>query len=518
MAGILIIRLKGLGDIVHVVPSLEAIRRSHPHESIGFLCQKPFGDIIPPSLGIKIFQIPSKASLFQTLHVIRMIRREKYDKVFDLFSNPRTALISLFSGISWKAGFNYRVRKFAYNHIFVPQDPNRHLSELFWEFFRKFGFEGKIDHPNLEPGYEADAKADEILAASGSSFPLLGLNPHASYPSKAWPPEHYESIAKKWFDETGSKSILFWGPGEEGETQRLIQKIGSAKVFTHPPLSIRELLALISKLDLFVTADTGPMNIAWAQQTPTIALFGPTTRKAVAPKGPQHRILYAKNLECLQCHLEICPRKDCMTRITPDDVFKLIKTDYTYLFLKNNDAKRKAVFIDRDGTLNPDPGYISHPDSFHLFPGVGKALAKLKEAGYLLVLITNQSGIARRLYNKKDLYSIHEKMTRELMHEGVKLDRIYFCPHHPDFPSENGVTKCHCRKPAPGMFLNAIKDLNINPKISYAVGDKKSDTAAARQAGVVPIMIGDVQRSGKGDVQIFPSLATAIEWILYEKN
>ncbi len=174
----------------------------------------------------------------------------------------------------------------------------------------------------------------------------------------------------------------------------------------------------------------------------------------------------------------------------------------------------KAIFLDRDGTLNPDPGYISDPNDFELFPGAADALAKLKQAGFLLVLITNQSGIARGKISHSALEKIHSKLQSKLHEKDVELDAIYFCPHHPDFPSDDGTTECDCRKPKSGMVLKAIKDLNINPQESFFIGDRKSDLLAALGAGVEPVIISENVFAGYEEISFYADLKGAVQHIL----
>lgn len=174
----------------------------------------------------------------------------------------------------------------------------------------------------------------------------------------------------------------------------------------------------------------------------------------------------------------------------------------------------RAIFLDRDGTLNPDPGYISDPALLKLYPGTGEALKRLQQAGYLLVVVTNQSGIARGLLTHEQLAAIHNKLQQLLGEFSVKLSGIYYCPHHPDFPDANGVAACFCRKPKPGLILQAIKELQIAPEHSYMIGDKPSDIEAALNAGVTPVFIGDKPAPGFASVINFPTLSEAAAWIL----
>jgi HAD superfamily hydrolase (TIGR01662 family) len=152
----------------------------------------------------------------------------------------------------------------------------------------------------------------------------------------------------------------------------------------------------------------------------------------------------------------------------------------------------RAIFLDRDGTLNPDPGYISDPELFNLYPGTGEALSRLQQAGYLLILITNQSGIARGLLTHAQLAAIH----------------------HPDFPDADGVAACSCRKPEPGLILQAIEELQIDPEHSFMIGDKTSDVELGLNAGVTPVFIGAEPAPGFASVVNFATLSEVADWIL----
>jgi len=332
MPGTLVIRLKGMGDIVHLLPSLEMLSSQEHLRPIALLCQAPFGDVVPDDLGIELIQIPAHASPMKMFEIVRRIRKRRFDRLFDLFVNPRTALISFLSGIPRRSGFAHRGRMYAYHETWTPPDPNLHLAHLFRDFFAQFGIVGDIGHPRLAASAESAARAVSILSSLGMARPLLGVNPHTTYSSKAWPEGHFENLIRRWHAATGTKALLFWGPGERAATDRLLAKLGSGLAVTHEALSIRDFIALLGRLDLFVTGDTGPMNLAWALGTPTVALFGPTTRRAVAPVGERHLSLHHPTLECLQCHKETCDDGRCMTEMTPEIVFDAIYKKHPALF------------------------------------------------------------------------------------------------------------------------------------------------------------------------------------------
>ncbi|MFX1503149.1 MAG: D-glycero-beta-D-manno-heptose 1,7-bisphosphate 7-phosphatase [Promethearchaeota archaeon] len=136
----------------------------------------------------------------------------------------------------------------------------------------------------------------------------------------------------------------------------------------------------------------------------------------------------------------------------------------------------KAIFLDRDGVINKEVSYLSNPDKFEFIDGSIEALKILKQKKFLLIVITNQAGIARGFLTEETLKRIHNKMIDNLMQNGVKLDDIYYCPHHPDFTGP-----CECRKPNPGMIFNAKSKYNIDLPQSYMVGDTLNDI----QTGIV---------------------------------
>ncbi|MCE0558092.1 D-glycero-beta-D-manno-heptose 1,7-bisphosphate 7-phosphatase [Motilimonas sp. E26] len=147
-------------------------------------------------------------------------------------------------------------------------------------------------------------------------------------------------------------------------------------------------------------------------------------------------------------------------------------------------VSKPAVFIDRDGVLNVDHGYVYEVDDFEFVEGAIEACQEIKQKGYLLVLVTNQSGIGRGYYSEDDFMNLTEWMDWSLADRDVDLDGIYYCPHHPEATVEEYKQVCECRKPAPGMLLTATKELGIDLANSYFVGDKTADIQAGIAAGV----------------------------------
>ncbi len=175
------------------------------------------------------------------------------------------------------------------------------------------------------------------------------------------------------------------------------------------------------------------------------------------------------------------------------------------------------MFLDRDGTLNYDPGYLRVAAELKLLAGVGPSLARLKRAGARLVVVTNQSGVGRGIITLKDLEAIHARLQGLLEQEDAALDAIYFCPHHPD-------DGCRCRKPNVGMVERAVSELQLDLRRAYLIGDHARDIQLATRVGAKAILIAtalvDAQSLEKLKVEqampdaVVKSMAKAVDWIL----
>lgn len=146
--------------------------------------------------------------------------------------------------------------------------------------------------------------------------------------------------------------------------------------------------------------------------------------------------------------------------------------------------KRPAVFIDRDGTISEEVGYVNHPARFRLFPYSAEAIRILNDAGWLAILITNQAGVARGYFAEDVIHRVHDQLTRDLQNESARLDAIYYCAHHPSVGEPPYRFDCDCRKPKPGLIQQAANDFEIDLAASWMAGDRYSDVELARNAGL----------------------------------
>lgn len=185
---------------------------------------------------------------------------------------------------------------------------------------------------------------------------------------------------------------------------------------------------------------------------------------------------------------------------------------------------RAAVFLDRDGTVNEEVGYLRDLNDLKLIPGAASAIRKLNESGIAVVLVTNQSGVARGYFSEAFVKETHALLSSMLAQEGARFDGIYYCPHHPTAGESEYTMVCDCRKPATGLLDRAAHDLSIDLHKSFMVGDKWSDVELGHRAGCRSVMVktgfGSDEAGNKRPLHVKEpeytahNLADAVDWII----
>ena len=189
--------------------------------------------------------------------------------------------------------------------------------------------------------------------------------------------------------------------------------------------------------------------------------------------------------------------------------------------------KKRAVFLDRDGTINEDVGYPGAYGQVHVYPYSLEAIRRINEAGFAVVVVTNQSGVGRGFFTEEALLEIHEKLSADLLVAGARLDAIYYCPHFQGSSIPGYDLDCLCRKPLPGMGIKAREDLDIELEGSYMVGDKEEDIRFGLAIGATPILVltgygkGMLSRLRENKIEpafVAADLGEAVDWILRREN
>jgi D-glycero-D-manno-heptose 1,7-bisphosphate phosphatase len=183
--------------------------------------------------------------------------------------------------------------------------------------------------------------------------------------------------------------------------------------------------------------------------------------------------------------------------------------------------KNKAIFLDRDGVINVEKNFVLSPDEMELLPGATEAIQKINLSDYLVIVVTNQSAVARNLISLEVLHEIHHKLRKDLKDGNASVDAIYYCPHHPDFDPQKGnpefTMECECRKPKPGMLFDAANDLNVDLRNSFLIGDSQRDIIAGKKAGCMTIGVRtgkNIENSSIKPDYIFDDILMAINYIL----
>jgi len=383
----------------------------------------------------------------------------------------------------------------------------------------------------------------ERLAKAGiaATDTLIGINPGSIYGgAKRWLPDRFAESTERLcrrLNESGdgrTAVVILGAKGEEQLGRDIAAHLSAPSVNLSGVTTIRELMATVKRCAVLVTNDTGPMHVASAFQVPVVAIFGPTDWRTTSPYGANHALV-RHPVDCAPCMLRECPIDHrCMTGVSVDQVYEAAVERLSGLFgssrlsgsnqinqtnkmSQTNVLEGFTVFLDRDGTLNYDSGYLKSASELKLLPGVGPALARLKAAGARLVVVTNQSGVGRGILTLKDLEAIHARLEGLLEQDDAALDAIYFCPHHPD-------DGCRCRKPARGMVDRAVSELQVDLRRSYLIGDHARDVQLAKAVGAKAILV----TSGRVDEQainmlraqqampdtIVQSMTEAVDWIL----
>ncbi len=203
--------------------------------------------------------------------------------------------------------------------------------------------------------------------------------------------------------------------------------------------------------------------------------------------------------------------------------------------MQKKEKKQAAVFLDRDGTINEEVGYLDRPEKLRLLSGAARAIRRINESGMKAIVVTNQSGVARGFFDEAMVAAIHDKLQKMLAAQGAWIDRFYYCPHHPTHGQGEYLKECPCRKPSPGMLLKAASELDLALADSYIVGDTLKDIEAGGRAGVRGALvrtgygnesagkIADFSAAASGMAVWQPSLVAvnleeAVAWIMTERG
>jgi heptosyltransferase II len=541
-----------LGDAVMCEPALRGLRGLFPDAQVTLLVKPAVADLFVGHPAVtRLLTYDSKgrhAGFSGKWALAKQLRRQGFDLAV-LFQNAfEAAFLTFLARVPRRYGYATDGRSLLLSDPVAVPDPRMliHQVRYYWDLLKPLGLTGDPPVPELVVLPEEE-QAMVGRCAQGGLTPtdiVVGINPGSTYgDAKRWLPERFaevtERLCRTIHTSPGQQVsvVIFGAKGEERLGQEIAARLSSRSLVLSGATTIRELMAAVKRCSLLLTNDTGPMHIASAFKVPVVAVFGPTDWRTTSPFGGAHAIV-REPVDCAPCLLRECPIDHrCMTRVTVDQVYEAATKQTSGLFglsrlsrssglnqtnqmnqiNQTNVLDGVTVFLDRDGTLNYDPGYLKIAADLKLLAGVGPALARLKKVGAKLVVVTNQSGVGRGILTLKDLEAIHARLQGLLEQEDVALDAIYFCPHHPD-------DGCRCRKPNVGMVERAVSELQLDFRRFYLIGDHARDIQLAHRVGAKSVLLTptpvDAQSLERLKAEkampdaMAKSMAEAVDWIL----
>ncbi|MEA1981275.1 MAG: HAD-IIIA family hydrolase [candidate division Zixibacteria bacterium] len=467
---ILIIRFSSLGDIILSSATAINYRINYPQSEICFLTKKQFQPLLEMFEAVDtIFTIPDKSDKKFLYNFLLELDKQNFDIVVDLHGNLR----------SW---FSRKILSASETVVY----PKQRLKRLQIVKQKKF-LDNKIHSIDLyndtllqlnkkvychRPVIKADDSSIKDSINLDNTKQTILIAPGASHPTKKYPIDKFAEVGEKLKD----KFNIVWAVTDEDK-----DAINTENILVNYPIS--ELASFMKKADLSITNDSGIAHLSSAVGTPNIALFGPThPALGFAPRGLNDIVLEV-NEYCRPCSRHgkrKCKRDQqyCFTKIEPQQI-----VENANKILNQKNYICKAAFIDRDGTIIVDKHFLSDPNEIEFISNSVNALKKIKNLGYKLIIISNQSGVARGYFDVDTVEKINSKLLEMLLVQGVEIDGLYYCPHYPNGNNRDYSFLCNCRKPSPGMIESAAKDLNLDIKNSIVIGDKTDDFFLGKVVG-----------------------------------
>jgi ADP-heptose:LPS heptosyltransferase len=333
---ILVIRLKGIGDVILSTPFLRALKKAFPKAEIHYLTREASAPLLQNDpLVHKVWIHPEKkAPLGELFHFLGELRAERFDWAMDLAAEPRSAWLTLVTGAPLRVGFDIRLRRWAFNYRVPPKRyERRYQAEVLLDILRDLGLatDGNETQIVLAPGDLDWAKGEWEKGEFANLKKKIGLNPTGTWSSKRWPADHWRRLALKFHQQWGVKPVLVGGPNDAEILQEISWGI-EGSVLKMPVTGLLKAAAFISRLDLLIGNDGTPQHLAQAFGTPSLTLCGPHWGMSwVKPNDPKHHYLQ-HFLDCGPCDRNVCPHpkrenaaghfhQECMVRISPEKVF-----------------------------------------------------------------------------------------------------------------------------------------------------------------------------------------------------
>ncbi|MBM7622949.1 lipopolysaccharide heptosyltransferase II [Sporohalobacter salinus] len=328
---IVVIDLLYMGDLLFATSFFRNLRKKYPKAKIDLIVNANFYDIIANNPHFdEVYAYDKNWTIPESISFAWELRQNDYDLGLNIHGNWRTAILLKIINPDYSVGYGTKGRGIWLDRVLTPSQ-NKHMVEVYLDFLRELDF-NKIDEQGLE--LEVDSKAQEdmedFLASQGikEGDSLVGLNTGGSWPTKQWTQEGFAQLADKLQQDYDSRVIFFGGPGDVKRVEKITAQMETEPIIAAGKTSLKELVALANCCDLFISGDTGPVHVAAAVGTQTIAIFGPSNEVKYRPYGTQHKVVKT-DLACRSCGEHHCPKEhhNCMRKITVEEILDRVEEE-----------------------------------------------------------------------------------------------------------------------------------------------------------------------------------------------
>ena len=527
MKRILVIRLGAIGDVILASPALLNLKLSFPDAAIYLLTRPKTAGIAKRFAGVdKIIEFPQKGGLIDLFKYGEQLDGYGFDYAVDLHGNIRSKYLMKHISAPVKVQYNKRrwerVRSVSPGKMKEVKEGSPHTIDLYNDAVLKCG--GKIYARRPILTLDKDIPVARLFDNDSAT---IAIAPGASYPTKRWPAERFIAFMQAAYDKLDANILLILSHQERGIAEAK-HNIPLNRLRIRIDADLVELASIISEANLLVCNDSGLAHLGSAVGTPVMALFGPThPTLGFAPRGLKDAVIQVDEF-CRPCSLHgktPCFREEqfCFTRIGVEDVLARAEE-----MLRGKGRGERALFIDRDGTLIKEKEFIKDAADIEPETGSVEAIKAARAAGFKIIVLSNQSGVARGFFTEDNVKAINRRIAEIFRAEGAEIEDMFYCPHFPGGEVSEYAIDCDCRKPAPGMVEEACRKHNINPFRSFVIGDKLSDIKLAAVTGGRGILV----RTGYGaneeeqlrrlklpsPAAITENLFEAVKYILEKRN
>ncbi len=484
MKKILVIRFSSLGDVILTSPTVLNLKIAFPDSNITFLTKERFSEVVQRFPGVdRVVTIANNATGRQLLRVLFELENSRFDTIVDLHGSLRSWFARKTISATHRVVYEKRrLERFLSIGRKRLASESPHTIDLYNGCVTQLGARAVANRPVMMLTGEDHRVPKQF---DPGEEPYIVIAPGAAHPVKQWPLERFVETAQTLSADSNRKIVWALTEADAAVIGGESAVADQVKLINCP---IPYLGAIIERADVLVANDSGIAHLGSAVGTPVVALFGPThPTLGFSPRGMNDRIVQVDE-RCRPCSRHgkrSCHRDQryCFTQITPSTVAETVQA------VAESSGRSRAFFVDRDGTIIKEKHFLADPDGVEFEEGAVEALRLIGEMGYKIVILSNQSGVARGKLDIAQVEQVNARLLEMLIGEGVEVDGLYYCPHHRDGVRRHYAIACDCRKPAAGMPEEAARQLGIDLRRSVVVGDKLADLNLGRVIGARSFLV-----------------------------